>query len=114
MTRSALRPCIVCGTPAPGSRCPLHATGWSSVDSRASASYGSEWRRLRRTVLSEEPFCRGCGGEATDVDHILNRARGGSDERSNLQPLCHPCHARKTADEGRLARSEALALRAAL
>jgi len=61
---------------------------------------------LRRTVLSEEPFCRHCMAEgiyerATDVDHII--AAKPSDElfykMSNLQPLCHSCHAKKTATQ---------------
>lgn len=36
---------------------------------------------------------------ATDVDHIISRAKGGTDERSNLQPLCHACHSEKTNRE---------------
>ena len=36
---------------------------------------------------------------ATDVDHIVARADGGTDDRSNLQPLCHACHSRKTVRE---------------
>jgi len=36
---------------------------------------------------------------ADEVDHIVPLSRGGGDERSNLQPLCRPCHAAKTARE---------------
>ncbi|WP_345945876.1 HNH endonuclease [Psychrobacter sp. Ps4] len=36
---------------------------------------------------------------ATDVDHIINKAKGGSDEPSNLQSLCRKCHLSKTANE---------------
>jgi HNH endonuclease/Helix-turn-helix domain len=66
--------------------------------------YGSQWRRLREWVLAREPLCRACLAQgrtepATDVDHIVARSRGGSDEPSNLQALCASCHARKTASE---------------
>jgi hypothetical protein len=45
-----------------------------------------------------EPFCRcGYGQPATDVDHILPRRAGGSDEHGNLQSLAHGHHSRKTA-----------------
>jgi 5-methylcytosine-specific restriction protein A len=66
--------------------------------SAASRGYGGRWRKLRLIVLAEEPVCRMCGREASEhVDHIVARAKGGSDERENLQGLCASCHARKTA-----------------
>ena len=59
--------------------------------------YRTDWRRLRAAVLSEQPYCVLCDMPATTVDHILPRRVGGTDERINLQPLCAPCHSRKTA-----------------
>ena len=50
-------------------------------------------------VLREEPMCRACGGAASQVDHIMPLSRGGTNDRANLQPLCHSCHSRKTARE---------------
>lgn len=35
----------------------------------------------------------------TDIDHIKPRNMGGSEERVNLQGLCHQHHSRKTAVE---------------
>ncbi|HLF76430.1 MAG TPA: DNA methyltransferase [Dehalococcoidia bacterium] len=60
--------------------------------------YGSGWRRLRKQVLREEPNCRRCGAPSTDVDHIVPRRQGGSDDRANLQGLCHSCHSKYTAE----------------
>lgn len=38
---------------------------------------------------------------AYEVDHITPRKDGGSDDRSNLQSLCDPCHKLKSANEMR-------------
>lgn len=63
------------------------------------------WRRLRASVLADEPLCRHCYRlgrvtPATDVDHANNDPSDNS--RENLQALCHECHSRKTnADMGR-------------
>ena len=29
---------------------------------------------------------------ARDVDHVINKAAGGTDDPGNLQALCKPCH----------------------
>jgi 5-methylcytosine-specific restriction endonuclease McrA len=36
-------------------------------------------------------------GAKQQVDHIITKARGGTDDPSNLQALCRECHSRKTA-----------------
>jgi 5-methylcytosine-specific restriction protein A len=38
-----------------------------------------------------------CYARASDVDHILPRAFGGTDDEHNLQALCSRHHKRKTA-----------------
>jgi hypothetical protein len=63
------------------------------------------WHDLRAVQLSDEPLCRHCKALgiialATDVDHIVPIAEGGEQlDQSNLQSLCHSCHARKTRAE---------------
>lgn len=62
------------------------------------------WPEIRAAVLREEPHCRACARlglsqPSVEVDHIIARAHGGSDDRSNLQGLCGPCHAAKTQAE---------------
>ena len=39
---------------------------------------------------------------AMEVDHIVPRDKGGGHEPDNLQSLCSPCHALKTANENRI------------
>lgn len=48
-------------------------------------------------MLREEPICRQCGkADSKEVDHIVPKELGGTDERENLQALCKPCHSTKT------------------
>ena len=66
--------------------------------------YGRDWEKIRDLVRREEPFCRYCLEEgrvtATEhIDHIVPKAQGGTDERSNLQGLCQPHHSEKTDRE---------------
>ena len=60
--------------------------------------YGSAWQAIRVEFLGHHPWCDepGCATPARDVDHIVSRARGGSDDWSNLRGYCHPHHSAKT------------------
>ena len=69
--------------------------------SSAKLGYGRRWQRLRKMQLAREPLCRECDGIATQVDHIVPKSEGGTDDQENLQSLCHSCHSRKTAREMR-------------
>lgn len=63
---------------------------------------GRPWRRKRESILLRDKYtCQGCGVVTLDleVDHIVNIARGGTDDEANLQALCVPCHKAKTAVE---------------
>ncbi|WP_405490459.1 HNH endonuclease [Nocardia sp. NBC_00511] len=44
-----------------------------------------------------------CIGRATEMDHRINVAAGGSDDDTNMQAACHPCHAKKTSNEAQVA-----------
>lgn len=72
--------------------------------SSTARGYGYAWQQQRRAHLDREPLCRVClrsgvTTAATDVDHIVGKAKGGTDDETNLQSLCGPCHSRKTATE---------------
>ena len=70
-----------------------------------SSSYyrGSEWFAIRKAVLLRDEYkCAVCGLIVMDmpqVDHIIPRRAGGSDDPSNLQTLCMTHHSQKTARE---------------
>lgn len=84
---------------------PTRPSGRDADPRRTIPLNSATWRYLRLAVLRDEPLCRHCaliGMEviATDVDHADGNP--ANNDRSNLQPLCHECHSRKTMrnDEG--------------
>ena len=100
-------PCASPGCPAltREGRCAVHQPAQrdrSSEGPRPSASqrgYDATWRKRRLMHLRAHPLCAECGRVATDVDHIVPLARGGTGADDNLQSLCHGCHSRKTNRE---------------
>ena len=57
----------------------------------------ARWRTESTQYLRTSPRCRVCDGPATVVDHIVELADGGAMwDHANWQPLCSPCHDRKT------------------
>jgi 5-methylcytosine-specific restriction enzyme A len=78
-------------------------------DVRGGASqrgYDWAWAKLRTRWLKQHPLCAECERNgrltpATEVDHIIpiRKAPERRLDDTNLQSLCHPCHAAKTARE---------------
>lgn len=71
---------------------------------------GRPGARLRGWVKREEPLCRACLAKGLsvateEVDHIVPLSRGGSNDRSNMQGLCEPCHKAKSLAERQGGRS---------
>lgn len=70
---------------------------------RPSASqrgYGAEWRRLSDRLIATATECAICGGEFTEadpatVDHITPKARGGTNDESNLRVTHRSCNSRR-------------------
>jgi 5-methylcytosine-specific restriction protein A len=74
--------------------------------SAAERGYGSRWRRAAKLFLLAHPLCAECLSHgqtipAKVVDHV--RPHKGDQalfwDEGNWQPLCKPCHDRKTATE---------------
>ena len=95
-----------------GGYCEAHQserTGWkrsqAAKGNTTQRGYGHSWRKLRVEVLERDGYlCVTCEANgfiepATDVDHIVSKAHGGSDELDNLQSLCRACHKDKTRVE---------------
>lgn len=66
----------------------------------------SEWRRLRKEVLSEQgTVCHYCGCDCSDdptVDHVVPVSSGVLiNSKSNLVVACRRCNAAKGSREGR-------------
>lgn len=77
-------------------------------DRRGSASergYGSAWAKLRGRIMQRDcGLCQPClkAGRVTparQVDHIISKAEGGTDDEDNLQAICMDCHKSKTGRE---------------
>lgn len=93
--------------------CAAHKVGNSNWDkyhagaTNTQRGYGTEWGKLRARVLRRDNgLCQVCLKEsspvkATEVDHIIPRSQGGSDDMSNLQSICTHHHRIKTSIEGR-------------
>ncbi|MFV2949621.1 HNH endonuclease [Pseudomonas japonica] len=95
--------------------CEAHASlasGWNKAE-RGSAEqrgYGWAWRKLAQAVLKRDRYlcqcenCRGKGLPATEVDHVVSKSRGGTDDFDNLQAINQDCHKAKTQREALEAR----------
>ena len=57
---------------------------------------------IAAAILAAHPTCQACGSRpSTEADHVIPHAEGGSDDITNGQGLCTPCHAEKTRGEQR-------------
>ena len=76
--------------------------------SRHARGYGTAWDKIRKEVMQRDKgLCQTCLREgrvtaARAVDHITPKAKGGTDELTNLECICGPHHLDKTlVDNGR-------------
>jgi 5-methylcytosine-specific restriction protein A len=116
MPYAAPKPCRYCGTLVRDgtSRCQTHRTvgrwGDAARGSSHERGYGWQWQQLRKRILTRDKgLCQVCLAEgkfrpARDVDHIVHKADGGTDDDTNLQAICAKHHAEKTAREAVAAR----------
>jgi len=75
-----------------------------STESPEARGYGRAWRRLREVILARDaglcqcPDCKRLGRlkPATQVDHVIPKAQGGTDDLGNLRAINADCHKRVT------------------
>lgn len=62
------------------------------------SSRSGDWKRIRLAVLERDHWlCQICRSrQATEVDHIVPRSKGGTDDMANLQAACDPCNRAKS------------------
>ena len=78
--------------------------------SRQERGYGAEWEGTRKRILRRDKgLCQVClkAGKfrpARQVDHIVPKFEGGTEDDDNLQSICLDCHKVKTAAEAIRAR----------
>lgn len=108
MATAIRRPCAQPGCRAlvVKGRCPEHTTeNYRQIDryrgSNTERGYGAEWSRTRKRILERDfQLCQVCKTRtASEVDHVVPKGAGGSDEDENLQSLCTICHDIKTGTE---------------
>jgi len=68
--------------------------------SSSQRGYDAEWQKTRAAYLKEHPYCVVCGRKATEPDHIISIANGGTDDWDNLRPMCKRHHSQHTAKFG--------------
>jgi 5-methylcytosine-specific restriction protein A len=97
-----------------GSRCEAHPADNTFADrrrgSRQSRGYGAEWDKLRLVILKRDAYtCQhhfrlGVVHPGRIVDHIRNKAEGGTDDPGNLETICDEWNREKTQQEALRAR----------
>ena len=80
--------------------------------SKSATPLPRNWAVIRRRVLRGSDVCSICNQPGADeVDHVVPRYLGGTDDISNLRPVHRACHARKSAAEGHQRKAELRRLR---
>lgn len=97
-----LRPCLVCGEPAEGPRCDVHALRKPAAAARG---YDAHWTRLSKRARRLQPFCTDCGAtEDLQADHTPQawerKAAGLAIRLADVDVVCGPCNRRRGAARG--------------
>jgi 5-methylcytosine-specific restriction protein A len=85
----------------------LKGSQLKTLEAKAGATQrirGTSWQNLRAEVFKRDGFkCVACERVLAmhhgEVDHVTPLEQGGTNALHNLQLLCVPCHAEKTARE---------------
>jgi 5-methylcytosine-specific restriction protein A len=87
------------------SRCEAHKRPeWNKKPDAPKRITGRKLQRMRAELFQRDPLCAMCKAQgfiklATQRDHIVPLAEGGSDTADNEQGLCVECHEAKSLAE---------------
>lgn len=89
------KPCVVCGTPTPGSRCDEHQL--RDTRDKRERGYDWQWDQLSRRARRLQPFCTDCGStEDLQGDHTPQawerKAAGKPIRLRDIVVRCGPCN----------------------
>jgi 5-methylcytosine-specific restriction protein A len=92
------QPCLDCGAPATGPRCPVHTRRRdANRGTTTQRGYGSSWQRVAKAAIARQPWCSDCGAtEDLTADHVVMRVEGGSGDPANVEVCCRPCNTRRS------------------
>src|SRR5258705_6159747 len=95
-----MRPCLDCGEPTTGVRCPDHTTRTDTRTNRSHVAYANDarWKAFSKRLRRMVPFCEGCGAvTGLSVDHLLPVSDYPelTYAEENCQTLCLPCNGRR-------------------
>lgn len=98
-----LSPCLSCGQPADGSRCPEHAL--EAKGSTTARGYDAAWHRLSKRARRLQPWCIDCGTtENLQADHSpqawQRKAEGKPIRLQDIAIRCRPCNIAAGAARG--------------
>ena len=86
----------------------MRIESWRGIKGTSSErGYGYAWQKLRLRILARDSYlcqcdvCKRSGyvKEATEVDHIVPKAQGGTDDPSNLRAVHRSCHLRISLEQ---------------
>lgn len=102
-----MRPCLDCGRPGNGSRCPpckqrSDNTRYAARGTTAQRGLSGDHARMSRHYKRTDAACVYCGQRGTEdnpitAGHIIARTKGGTNAPSNYQPECRRCGSSKGA-----------------
>lgn len=88
---TTMPPCLDCGTPSTSTRCTRCTRQRERRRGSSTArGYTSQWQRTARQHYGQP--CHWCGRPADTADHLVPKAKGGTDDEANIVPACRSCN----------------------
>lgn len=92
-----MRPCLDCGTPTEGTRCPEHTQAKTHDLSATARGYDARWQRLSTRARRLQPWCLDCG---TTDDLTGDHLQWPATKLEHVAVVCRACNTRRGAARG--------------